>query len=128
MEILNSYLTQILLTVILVIAAFLGAQAKALYKRYVTTEIKQAVCRTTVRYIEQVYKDIHGPDKLREAMERASKLLAEKGISISNLELISMLEAAVNEFNNAFHKTEALPAYEEGKEDPGDKKVYIGSH
>lgn len=125
MEILNSYLTQILVAIFLAIAAFLGSQAKALYKRYVTTEIKQAVCRTTVRFVEQVYRDIHGPEKLSAAMKRASELLEEKGITISELELISMLEAAVNEFNDAFRKTEALPAYGPSVEDP---EGYIGTH
>lgn len=115
MEILNSYLTQILVAIFLAIAAFLGAQAKALYKRYVTTEIKQAVCRTAVRFVEQVYKDIHGPEKLAQAMKRASEMLEEYGITITEYELIAFLEAAVNEFNNAFNrndKPELPPASE----------------
>ena len=38
MNIMNQYLTQIILALILALAAFLGAQIKALYKKYVTTE------------------------------------------------------------------------------------------
>ncbi len=100
----NQYITQIILAVFLALAAFLGAQIKALYKKYITTEIKQKVCKTAVLFVEQVYKDIHGPEKLRQAMERASAMLQEYGITISEYELVSMLEAAVKEFINAFNK------------------------
>ena len=105
-DIIQQYITQIILSVFLALAAFLGAQAKALYKKYITTEIKQNVVRTAVRFVEQVYLDLHGPEKLARAMARASEILeTEYGITISETELISMIEAAVNEFNNAFQKT-----------------------
>lgn len=111
MNIINGYLSQILLLLLLGLAGWLGVQAKNLYKKYVTTEIKQAVCRTVVRTVEQLYKDLHGEQKLHKAMGRASKILEEYGIQISEYELVSMIEAAVNEFNNNFNKTEtaALP-------------------
>ena len=104
MNYLNSYLSQLVLILFLAIGAFLGGQARNLYRKYVTTEIKQSVCRTVVRFVEQVYKDIHGPEKLAQAMMRASDILAEYGIQISDEELIAMIEAAVNEFNNSFAK------------------------
>lgn len=112
MDFLSNYLTQIMLMILLAFFGWLGVQAKNLYKKYVTTEIKQAVCRTVVRTVEQLYKDLHGEQKLRKAMGRASKILEEKGIHISEYELVSMIEAAVNEFNNNFNKNEekALPA------------------
>lgn len=106
-DIINSYLQQIVLLLILALAGWLGAQAKNLYKKYITTEIKQSVCRTVVRFVEQVYKDLHGPEKLAQAMQRASEILEEYGITISETELVAMIEAAVNEFNNAFAKTAA---------------------
>ena len=118
MNILQNSLNQFLLLLLLALATFLGEQVKNLYKRYVNTEIKQSVCRTAVRFVEQVYIDLHGPEKLAQAMIRASEMLKEYGIEISDAELISMIEAAVNEFNNAFGKdtgrhevqTEAKPA------------------
>lgn len=111
MNIFSGYLAQVILVLLLALAAWLGAQAKNLYKRYVNTEVKQAVCRTAVRFVEQVYKDLHGKDKLAQAMKKASELLAEYGIEISDAELVAMIEAAVNEFNNNFNKN-ALPAAE----------------
>ena len=110
----NNFFTQILLTVFLALAAFLGIQVKNLYQKYVTTEIKQGVCRTVVRFVEQVYKDLHGPEKLAEAMKKASVILAGYGISISDEELTALLEAAVNEFNRAFGGEEKAKAVEAG--------------
>ena len=72
-NVISGYLSQILLILLLAFAAWLGTQAKNLYKKYVTTEIKQAVCRTVVRTVEQIYKDLHGEEKLHKAMGRASR-------------------------------------------------------
>ena len=105
-NILANYMSQIVLSLFLMLAAWLGVQAKNLYNKYVTTEIKQAVCRTAVRFVEQVYTDLHGREKLHKAMERASQILATYDIHISENELEAMLEAAVNEFNKSFKKTD----------------------
>ena len=102
----NGYINQILLVLLLALAAFLGTQVKNLYARYVNTEVKQAVCRTAVRFVEQVYKDLHGEAKLNEALVAASGMLAEKGIKVSDLEMRVLIEAAVAEFNEAFKKSE----------------------
>lgn len=103
-EIINHYLQEIVQLLILALAGWLGVQVKNLYKKYITTKIKQSVCRTAVRFVEQIFQDIHGPEKLAQAMAKASELLAEKGITISESELVAMIEAAVNEFNDAFAK------------------------
>ena len=110
----NDIIQQIFLLLILALAGWLGAQAKNLYKKYITTEIKQNVCRTVVRFVEQVYQDLHGPEKLSQAMAKASEILEGYGITISESELVAMIEAAVNEFNNAFAKTDAIGKHETG--------------
>ena len=102
MNILQDYFNQIIMLLLLALAAFLGGQARNLYKKLITTEIKQSVCRTAVRFVEQCYLDLHGPEKLAQAMGKASEILAGYGITISETELVAMIEAAVNEFNNAF--------------------------
>ena len=102
----KQYVMQIVLMILLALAGWLGVQVKNLYKKYVTTEVKQAVCRTVVRFVEQVYTDLHGREKLRKAMERATQILATYDIHITEDELEAMLEAAVNEFNKSFAKTD----------------------
>jgi hypothetical protein len=102
----KQYVMQIVLMILLALAGWLGVQVKNLYKKYVTTEVKQAVCRTCVRFVEQVYTDLHGREKLRKAMERATQILATYDIHITEDELEAMLEAAVNELNKSFAKTD----------------------
>ena len=104
MNILQDYFNQIIMLLLLALAAFLGGQARNLYKKLITTEIKQSVCRTAVRFVEQCYLDLHGPEKLAQAMGKASEILAGYGITISESELVALIEAAVNEFNNSFAK------------------------
>lgn len=104
MNLFNGYVSQIIGLILLAFFGFLGLQAKNLYRKYVNTEVKQAICRTAVRFVEQVFTDIHGHDKLVEAMKKASEMLANYGIEISDEELVAMLEAAVNEFNDQFNK------------------------
>lgn len=108
MNIINQYINQIILMLILALAAWLGGQIASLYRKYITTEIKQNVCKTVVRFVEQVYVDLHGPEKLAQAMAKASEILEGCGISISESELVAIIEAAVNEFNNAFRKNDGL--------------------
>ena len=107
MNIMNGYFNQILGVLMLALFGWLGLQAKNLYKKYVNTEVKQAVCQTAVRFVEQVYRDLHGPEKLHEAMAKASELLEGYGITISEDELVALIEAAVNEFNNNFNKCDS---------------------
>ena len=114
MNILNQYINQIILMLILALAAWLGAQAKNLYRKYINNEIKQNVCRTVVRFVEQVYIDLHGPEKLAQAMAKASELLLTYGIVISESELVAMIEAVVNEFNNAFGFSDTKGRHEAG--------------
>lgn len=109
MNIISVYLNQILLAVFLAVSAWVAVQAKGLYKRYINTETKTAVVRSVVRFVEQVYTDLHGQEKLKAAMRRASHLLSEYGIEISDQELITLIEAAVNEFNNTFRKLDDEP-------------------
>ena len=103
-EIMSEYLLRIAHALLVALAGWLGIQVSALLKKYINTKIKQSVCRTAVQFVEQVFKDIHGPEKLAEAMAKASQILEEKGITISETELLVMLEAAVGEFNKAFSK------------------------
>lgn len=95
----NQYGVTILYTLITAVFGFLGVQAKRLYNKYVDDKTKQDVAHTVVKAVEQIYKDLHGEDKLNQAIKSASDLFAEKGITITDLELRFLIESAVNEFN-----------------------------
>ena len=99
----SDYGTTILYTIITAIAGYLGIVVKRLYTKYLNDKIKRDVAKTVVQAVEQIYKDLHGEEKLNKALSSASEMLAEKGIAITDLELRMLIEAAVSEFNDAFN-------------------------
>ena len=98
----SEYGTTILYAILAGIFAYLGTVAKQLADKYLNTKIKKDVAKTVVQAVEQVYKDLHGDEKLNQALISMSEILAEKGITISDLEMRMLLEAAVGEFNENF--------------------------
>lgn len=104
-EFLNQYGMQILYTIVIGIAGYVGIVAKNLCTKYINDKTKAAVAKTAVQFVEQVYKDLHGEEKLNQALTAASEMLAEKGITVSELEMRVLIEAAVAEFNGAFKST-----------------------
>lgn len=103
-EFVNQYGMQILYTIITAIAGYIGIVIKNLVTKYINDKTKAAVAKTAVQFVEQVYKDLHGEEKLNEALLSAAEMLNEKGITVSDLELRVLVEAAVAEFNDAFNK------------------------
>lgn len=67
-------------------------------------ETKITIARSVVAFVEQVWKDLHGRDKLQKALETAKELLAKKSIDFDADEMMVLIEAAVAEFNDAFRK------------------------
>lgn len=110
MEVIMNFLNEygILSAIITAIASALGILAKKIYNKTIGQKIsentKKDVAELVVKYVEQVYKDIHGEEKLQKALEAFSEMLGEKGIMISDLEMRVLLEAALAEFNKAFNK------------------------
>lgn len=100
----SEYGTTILYAILTAIGGYLGIWAKKLYTKYVNDKTKQAVAKTVVQAVEQLYKDLRGEEKLEKALEAASDMLAERGITVTDLELRILIEAAVGEFNKAFEK------------------------
>ena len=67
-------------------------------------ETKVVIARAVVAFVEQVWQNLHGADKLQKALETARELLAKKGIDFDADEMMVLIEAAVAEFNEAFKK------------------------
>ena len=101
-QFMSQYGIEIIGTLLLALAGTLGLIAKNLATKYLNDKTKQSVAKLVVQGVEQVYKDLHGEEKLNKALEMFSDLLAEKGIKISDLEMRILLEAAVGEFNKVF--------------------------
>lgn len=102
MEFLNEIMPSLLSfvgTVVAVLFGYLGVKVKQLYNKYVDTQVEKDVVDSTVKYVEQIYTDIHGEDKLNEALKQASSILQEKGIQVSQDQLKTLIESAVYGMN-----------------------------
>ena len=102
-EFINEYGAMILYSIITAIAGYVGIAVKKLYQRYADDKTKKDVVKTVVQGIEQLYKDLHGEEKLNAALENASEMLSMKGITVTEFELRMLIEAAVGEFNDVFN-------------------------
>lgn len=105
-EWINLYGAELLNTILVALFGFFGLVAKNLYKQHADTKTKKEVVKTVVMGVEQMYHATSGPEKLEKAIEAASEILVEKGITITEFELRMMIEAAVGEFNGVFWSDE----------------------
>lgn len=96
MDLLQNYLFEILATIITALASFIGLTIKNAYTKYINTKTKKEIVKDTVNYVEQVFKNIHGEEKLNKAKEKSLEWLKQKGIKISETELEILIESAVN--------------------------------
>lgn len=102
-DILNAILPY-LVKLVGVVVGLLICYVSNKFKKYLDEKLKTETARnlvaTTVRYIEQVFKDIHGKEKLDRAKNTLIKLLANKGIVLTDEEIEILIESAVNTMNN----------------------------
>lgn len=98
LDILNE-LVPVIMTALVGIISYLGVTIKNKISSKLDTDTKKALVTTTVKYIEQVYTDVHGDEKLQIAMSKAETLFKEKGIKIGKVELEMMIEEIVNNIN-----------------------------
>lgn len=92
------YLFEIIVAILTGIATFIGTKIKKVYEEKVNTETKEKVVNTVVKAVEQLYKDLHGDEKLNICIENATEMLNQKGISVTELELRMLIESVVNGF------------------------------
>lgn len=102
MSSLSEVVFQVLALIVTAISAFIAKKIK----NYFNDTAKKDVAETCVLFVEQVYKDLHGEEKLSVAISAFSEMLAEKGIKCTELEMRALLEAALASFNNAFEEKE----------------------
>ena len=125
-EIINMYGAEIIGTLLLALAGIFGMIAKSMAAKYLDTDTKRSLAKVAVQFVEQVYKELHGEDKLTAAIAVFADMLREKKINATETEMFVLIEAAVAEFNEAFKKpvdseeakaTYRVPEVGEGGED-----------
>lgn len=98
-ELINQICNNILQTILVLVFSYIGLAIKNLNKKYVNTEIKKIIVKDCVKFVEQIYTDVHGDSKKAACEDKIVQLLDEKGIIITPTELNVMIEAAVQELN-----------------------------
>lgn len=95
-EFISSYGNELLYTVITTILTYVGLTVKKIYENNTNEYIKKNIVEDTVKYVEQLYKDKTSLEKHDIAKENILNLLAEKKITITDLELEVLIESACN--------------------------------
>lgn len=145
-EFIAQYGTQIIYTALTVIFGALAMAAKRLAKKVLDSKEKKQVAREVVMFVEQVYKNSHGEEKLNAALETAKEMLAERGIVFYELEMRVMIESVLGEMNRVFEEddddkdeqespveevpeaveTTAQITYTNGREEPDEDESSVG--
>lgn len=115
-DFISTYGSTILYSILTAIAGYVGIVFKNLYAKYINDKTKKDVVKTCVQAVEQIYTDLHGEAKLNKCIESASEMLGEKGITITEIEIRMLIEAAVNEFNKSFGTVTDTGDYTDAKD------------
>ena len=91
------YGMEILYALVLAIAGCIGTAIKNIYKKVVDDQTKEKVVKTVVKAVKQLYSDLSGEEKLEKAIENITAILAEKGITVTELEVRMLIESAIEE-------------------------------
>jgi intergrase/recombinase len=101
LSVIQSNLFEILGTLLVAVASFIGTKIKNIYETKANDETKRKVVKTVVNAVEQLYQDLKGEEKLEKAQESIVEILNEKDISISELEMKMLIEETCNSFNQS---------------------------
>lgn len=97
-EIVN-HIIQILIPVVITgvtgVFSWVGINIKNTFEEKVKSETVKSVANDTVKYVEQVYYSLKGPEKLKKATDAATEILKDKGIKVSKAELYVLIESSV---------------------------------
>ena len=103
-DFISNYAMEIIGAILTAILGYLGAKIKKYLDEKENARIVQHIVKTAVLAVEQMYKDISGEEKFRIALENITEILAQKGISVTELELQMLIESCVSEFNQPWKK------------------------
>ena len=87
-------------SVVAVLFGVLGTKIKQIYNEKIQDETVRTVVENVVKWAQQTFEQTQGPEKLQAALEKASTILNEKGITVSDTELNMLIESAVYGLKN----------------------------
>ena len=101
-EFLAQYGMEMISTIVVAIMGFIGICIKNIIKKISDDRTKEQVCKTVVKAVEQMYKDLSGDDRYEKAVESVTEMLAQKGISATELEVQMLIESCIKEMKVSF--------------------------
>lgn len=81
----------------------------------------ERAAKNVARYVEQIYKDLPSEEKAQKFDETLCEMLLEKGITITDLEVKVLREAAVNALNAS--DWAPMAQYDESKENIDPEEI-----
>lgn len=99
-------LLPILATFLTGLFTYIGTKLKTAYEQKAQTETAKQVAADVVQFIQQVYSDLDGKEKLKKAIEQVSQILQSKGIELTEAEINMLIESAVFGLKQSIVETE----------------------
>lgn len=96
----NEYSLSIIHSIATIIISYISLQVKKILEKHTNDKTKKEVINMVCKAINQLYPNESGENKLNLAITNAKEILAEKGITISDLELRMYIEGTVFSIKN----------------------------
>lgn len=121
-EFISTYGTTIMYTILSAALSALGVWIGKVYKEKCNDDTKRKVVRTCCKAVKQLYHDLDGAEKYDKAVEAIVAMLAEKNITITDLEIKMLIEEVCSDFTDAVKgeiaKPEPAPEIPEQEPEP----------
>lgn len=85
---------------IFAVITWIASKLRIRIDAYLNTREKREIARIVVRSIEQTVQQLHGVEKLQQALIYFQELAEERGIICGETEAKLLIEAEVNEMNS----------------------------
>ena len=99
-EFTKEYGLDIIHSIVMGVLSYIALDIKKEYKKYIQDKTKKEVVEKVCNYVNEVYPNSNGGDKLNTAITSTKEILKEKGITISDLELKVLLYNSIHIINN----------------------------
>lgn len=100
MEFTKDYGIEIIHSIVMGVFSYIALDIKKEYKKHMQDKTKREVVDKVCNYVNEVYPNSTGLDKLSIATTSTKEILKEKGITISDLELKVLLHNSIHIKNN----------------------------
>ncbi len=97
-EFISTYGLTLVHTIIGLLISGISFEVKRIYQKHMVDKTKKEVIKMVCGAINQLYPDESNENKLNLAITNAREILAEKGITISDLELRMYIEYTIHYF------------------------------